>query len=95
MDDLISCDLCDRVFKRTQLLQKHLEAVHSLRLKKLVCPLWPQCQYIKNTNGMYANAANLKIHFEKHHKQYVLDFNQVESKYIPSTCLLPNFLDNV
>lgn len=93
MGDSFLCDLCNRDFKRAQLLQKHIETVHSLRLKKLVCPLWPQCQYIKNTNGMYANAANLKVHFEKHHKQYVLDFNQVESKYISSTCLILNFLN--
>lgn len=82
MDEL-ECDICKRRFKLASFLNSH-KKTHAARVKKLVCPLWPLCAIVKNENGLYSKATNLKVHFGKHHKQYELNMAGVETVHVES-----------
>lgn len=95
--DTFVCDWCNRRFIREQSLTNHRITAHSRRVRKMLCPLWPDCRRIKNANGQYANAANLKVHFDKHHSQEVLDWDEIRTIIVASTysiLLFRNFFQN-
>lgn len=54
-------------FRRAALLKSHKET-HAAQVKNLICSLWPQCKKVKNANGLSSSAANLRVHYYKHHK---------------------------
>lgn len=84
------CEICGKQFIREQNLEKHKISVHSPLKKKFVCPQWPQCRKVKNTNGLYSTMANLRVHFIKHHKKKTLDPAKVQTSYLQSKFPISN-----
>lgn len=63
------CNECKKRFRRNQFLKLH-QLVHSDRVKKIKCPLWPSCAKVRRTNGYYSTKANLEVHLQKHQDFY-------------------------
>lgn len=74
------CSICERPFKRKSNLENHNTTVHAKVVDKFKCPFYPKClKKSKNIGGLYSNISNLRVHFEKHHKNKNLDENNLKT----------------
>lgn len=72
------CKRCDKNFSRDFNLKVHLKTCNKKKVTKFKCPLWPECEKVHKTNGLYSTKSNLRVHYKKHHQRSRLDFESVE-----------------
>lgn len=67
------CKICDKSFPRPYHLKKHIDRVHSMNVKKFVCPI---CQQLIGEIPM------MRIHFKRHHKKSNDKITKIGDHYI-------------
>lgn len=72
------CHKCATSFQRKYNLVSHLKLCGQTKKKKILCPFYPECKTVKNCSGLYANKGNLKIHFNRHHQNEKIEFEQLK-----------------
>lgn len=78
MKPRVVCKRCDTNFSRDFNLKIHLKTCNKKKVTKFKCPLWPDCEKVHKTNGLYSTKSNLRVHYKKHHQGSRLNFESVE-----------------